>query len=149
VRLLDYEHIGFVPELGRFGFGEQRSVMSFAYKLDGDLSRTLARRWRDSAWVAKLLFASPSPLSSALRIALQRFTSSFERLVLTDRLLDIIIALEALCSKENDAVSYRVALRVATLIGKDGADRDSVFKLVSDAYNEQSSLSQKAVGMIV
>lgn len=141
VRMLDYEHIGFVPELGRFGFGDQRSVMSFSFKLDDDLSKTLIRRWPDSAWVAKRLFASPSPLSAPLRIALERFNSSFERLVLTDRLLDLIIALEALCSKENDAVSYRVSLRVAALVGRDAAERDSVFELVADSYSERSGLA--------
>jgi len=62
-----------------------------------------------------------------------------------------MIALEALCSRENDSVSYRVPLRVAALIGKDVADRESVFDIVSGAYHERSQLARgkksKVTGM--
>jgi len=141
VRFLDYEHVGFVPELGRFGFAEQRSAVNYRYRLDESVSRVLTKRWADSAWVAQRLFASSPSLSPPLRIAVERFNASFERIVQTDRLLDFIIALEALCSKESDSVSYRVALRAAALAGRDAVERDTLFKLVTDAYNERSGLA--------
>jgi hypothetical protein len=141
VQMLDYEHLGFVPEFGRYGHGEQRSSVNFRYRLDDATARVLTRRWPDSAWVASRLFASPSSLSAPLRIAIQRFNASFERIVQTDRLLDFIIALEALCSKEPDAVSYRVALRAVALAGRDAAERDTLFKLLTNAYTERSSLA--------
>lgn len=141
VRVLDYEIVGFAPDFGRYGFAEQRSAARFTYKLDTDASQDLARHWPDSAWAAKRLFTAPPILSAPLRIALERFNSSFERLVQTDRLLDFIIALEALCSRESDAASYRVALRVATLVARDAAERDNIFKLVSDSYSERSNLA--------
>ncbi len=141
IRFLDYEHVGFVPEFGRFGFADERSTLRFAYKLDEGVAKAIAKHWPDSSWVSQQMFSSSSALSTPLRIAIERFNLSFEKKVPADRLLDYIIALEALCSRENDAVAYRVALRVATLIGRDASDRGSVYRVVSEAYDERSTLA--------
>jgi hypothetical protein len=58
-----------------------------------------------------------------------------------------VIALEALCGRENDAVSYRIALRVATLIGRDSDERERLFNLVAKAYDKRSKIAHGSAAL--
>jgi hypothetical protein len=55
--------------------------------------------------------------------------------------VDYVTGLEALCGRENDAVSYRIPLRVATLIGRDANERAKVFDVADDRYKQRSKIA--------
>ena len=141
IRYHDYEYANFFPETGIFGFTAEFNPRRFSYVVNNEVAVYLTKRWPDSIAIAKRLVSETPDISTHLRIAIERFNSSFGNKIATDQLLDYMIALEALCSRERDAVSYRVELRVATLIGKDASDRQDVFDLVVGAYDERSHLS--------
>jgi hypothetical protein len=148
IRYQDYEFVGFFPETGRFGFNVEANPRRFAYAINDEVAGYLTNRWPGSIAIAKRLVSETADISTHVRIAIERLNSSFRNKIAADQLLDSIIALEALCSREHDAVSYRVALRVATLIGKDANDRQYVFDLIADAYNERSHLSHGRKGKL-
>lgn len=77
-------------------------------------------------------------MPTPIRVGVTRYLGSFAEKVSEDRLLDYVIALEALCGRESDAVSYRISLRVATLIGRDSDERERLFTLVTKAYDQRS-----------
>ena len=84
------------------------------------------------------------PLLSDLEYA---YLGSFAEKVAEDRLLDYVIALEALCGRENDAVSYRISLRAATLIGRNSDERERLFKLVAKAYEQRSKIAHGSAAL--
>jgi len=141
IRFSAYEYVGFVPESGILGFDESLRRRSFSYEVDESAAAALCRRWSDALNISKSLISEPEEISTHLRIAIERFNSSFSEKIPADQLLDYMIALEACCSRENDAVSFRVPLRTATLIGANPSDRESVFKEIADAYKQRSHLS--------
>jgi hypothetical protein len=141
VRFHTYEYAGFFPETGIFGFTEDLTPRTFSYVLDETASTILKRRWPSTLDVAEKLESASGEVSSYLRVAIQRLNSSVDKKYPADQFLDHMIALEALVSRERDAVSYRVALRIATIIGQSASDRQSVLEVVSNAYDERSHLS--------
>ncbi len=69
-------------------------------------------------------------------LGLRRFNFAYERMRLEDRLIDYMIALEALLTKRNDRgpLGYRLALRGSRLLAEETAARTSVFNWLSLAY---------------
>ncbi len=141
IRFHEYDYVGFFPESGFFGFREELNPHTFSFAIDDTVATRLQKRWPDSLLIADRLERAPAEVPTPLRVAVERLDSSIDKKVPADQLLDYMIALEALCSSERDAVSYRVALRVATLIGKDAGGRQAVFDLLKEAYDERSNLS--------
>ena len=141
IRFHNYEYVGFFPETGTYGFPADISWHRFSYAIDGSVAAELQKRWPDSLIVAGRLERTPPDVQTHIRLAIERLNSSFDKKVQADQFLDYMIALEALCSRKNDAVSYRVALRVSTLIAKDATERQAVFDLISEAYKERSNLA--------
>jgi hypothetical protein len=76
-----------------------------------------------------------------IRISAARFSSSFDKGLDEDRLIDYFIAFEAMFTKENDAISYRLPLRVAIFIGDNPEDRTKAFDLLRTGYDLRSSLA--------
>ena len=75
----------------------------------------------------------------SVKLALSRFSSSYERRELSDRLLDLVIALEALFSDgDSGSVTFKIATRCAGWLYPPGENRLSLFRFVKYAYRLRS-----------
>lgn len=72
-------------------------------------------------------------------LAISRFNSSYERRNLVDRLVDLVIAVEALFGDGGDSLAYKVAARCAYWLEPPGPDRWEIFDSVRRMYNQRSS----------
>ena len=71
---------------------------------------------------------------------LSRFSSSYERRELEDRLIDLVISLEALLSdSESDSVSFKIATRCAGWLCPPGEERVSLFHFIKKVYGFRSA----------
>lgn len=75
-----------------------------------------------------------------LSLALDYYSRAIDRHAPEERLIDSIIACEALCSREHMEIGYRLSMRIASLLGKNSRDRDRVKKAIRQAYSERSSI---------
>jgi len=99
------------------------------------LSSKEARRFR-GFWkaVGKNIRHSPEPLGVAIR----RFNLAYERGSDEDRLIDQMIAFEALFLRERVELGYRLRLRVAAFLGGGAAARQVTAQEVKTAYDLRS-----------
>ncbi len=90
-------------------------------------------------WIARF---DRRPSDDALSFAIQRFNLGDERVNDDDRLVDVWIALESLFSKpdERDEITYRIALRLATLLGESQTQRKAMWDLAKLSYGLRSSI---------
>lgn len=73
--------------------------------------------------------------------ALHRFSSSYERRTLADRLTELVIALEALFGDDDvDSVTYKVALRCASWLYPPSEARAKAFKTLREIYSDRSKI---------
>jgi hypothetical protein len=72
--------------------------------------------------------------------ALKRFNSAIEEFELEDKLIDLVIALEALYLIEKDELGYRLSLRVSVLLQNDIEDVSYVRELVKKGYDLRSDV---------
>lgn len=82
---------------------------------------------------------------SFLELALRRFNQSYGRVGAEDRLIDYMIAFEALYLNDTDAqgrgeMRFRLALRVAQLLRKQDQQRRSLYREMRAAYDMRSSI---------
>ena len=76
-----------------------------------------------------------------LDVAIRRFNFSYERRLPEDKLIDYITAFEALYLQgEEKELSYRLALRCACFLGKDGEERKKIFEILKNAYDARSKI---------
>jgi hypothetical protein len=104
-----------------------------ALTIDGALGSQLKE------WIERL---NDRPVDDPLAFAIQRFNLCDERAFDDDRLVDSWIALESLLSKSDEGgdLSYRVALRLATLLGDSPADRQAIRGLAKRSYALRSKV---------
>jgi hypothetical protein len=57
-----------------------------------------------------------------------------------DRIIDLIIALEALYSSTSEDLSYKLRLRISVLLGQDDNESQFLFKFINKAYGIRSKL---------
>lgn len=77
----------------------------------------------------------------AFGIALRRFNFAYDKMRNEDRLIDYVIALEALLLyRIRDELKYRLALRTAHLIGQSDKQRKYYFDLMKAAYDQRSAI---------
>lgn len=74
-----------------------------------------------------------------LYIVLDRFHSSYHGNI-EDRLIDQIIALEAIYLKDPQELNYKLGMRTAFLIGRNGNDKKLIFKTIKNAYTARSKI---------
>lgn len=141
VRFVDYEHIGFVPSMGRIGFLEEPRQGLYSYALDESAAEQIAKTWPTAYQFSGEIGDSSVRTPLPLEIAAGRFMTSFEKNSREDRLLDYVIAIEALYGREDRDISYRVPLRAAAVIGRDPGDRKEVFDMVRAAYRTRSTMA--------
>ena len=76
-----------------------------------------------------------------LDVAIRRFNFSYDKDLPEDKLIDFIIAFEALYLKgAGEELSYRLALRGAYFLGKDEKEREDIFKNLRNAYIARSKI---------
>ena len=79
-------------------------------------------------------------MGAPVQLALSRFNSSYERRELVDRLIDLVIALEALFNDgDPGSVTFKVALRGACWLKPPGDERVSLFQAIKKAYSTRSA----------
>ena len=79
-------------------------------------------------------------LDRRVKRGLSRFSSSYERRELEDRLIDLVIALEALFNdSESDSVSFKIAIRCAGWLYPPGEQRVSLFRFIKRIYKFRSA----------
>lgn len=141
IRYLTYDHLGYFPTFFRLGMPPQIAIGAFENDLGQGLVALLSDRWRRAYETATEIEQRSSTLQPALRIACSRYVSSFQKINQADRLLDLVIGLEALLTKENDAIAYRLPLRGAILLGDEPAKRIECFEVLKAAYTQRSRLA--------
>jgi len=72
--------------------------------------------------------------------ALIYFNSSYEKRTLAERLLELIIALEALFGEEGDSLTYKIALRCACSLYPKGKERQKKYEYIKKTYKERSKI---------
>lgn len=78
-------------------------------------------------------------LDASVKLGLSRFNSSYERRDLEDRLIDLVIALEAPFNDDDPgSITYKIATRCAGWLHPPGEHRLSTFRFVKDAYRLRS-----------
>ena len=76
-----------------------------------------------------------------LPIALSRFNSSYEKLSIADRIIDLIIALEAMFSdRKSRSISHDVATRCAGWLHSAEDERPATLSFVKKMYNDRSDV---------
>ncbi len=88
----------------------------------------------------KEVFKAVKECEGVVRIALNRFDSQYEDRSESDKLLDVLIGLEALYSGEPQDLTYRLAMRCAKHLGKSSDDREKIYNCLKDAYNIRSDI---------
>jgi hypothetical protein len=75
-----------------------------------------------------------------ITLAIKRFNNSYERYNHEDRLIDLMIAFEALYLPEKDELALRLALRTAVMLEKTREKRSEIYKYLKAAYNTRSNI---------
>lgn len=103
-----------------------------AYPLDDDtVERFIAffNRYWDT------VHQMPRPLGNAI----SRFNSSYDRRTLADRLIELMIAMEALFG-DNEYHRYKIPLRCACLLYPPGEARKQAFRTIRELYDDRSRI---------
>jgi len=77
---------------------------------------------------------------SPFRIAIDRFNSSYERTDEVDRLIDLMVAFEALFSEDPQAVGYKIALRCVMLLNDKPSQKEQDLRFLKGIYNRRSKI---------
>jgi hypothetical protein len=73
-------------------------------------------------------------------VAVDRLHFSVSRLRPQDRLIDLIIAMEAIFGDNEGASTYKIAMRAAVFLGDNPMHRKSIADTIKRAYQERSAL---------
>lgn len=78
----------------------------------------------------------------ALNIAIKRFNDSFIRREVEDRIIDLMIAFEAMFLKENEKMelTFKLSLRTAIFLEDVDAERENLFEFMKKAYDTRSDI---------
>ena len=80
-----------------------------------------------------------SQMPTSVQLAFTRFNASYEKRDMVDRLVDLIIALEALFTDGNSGgLTFKVALRCGFWLKPPGNERKALFRTVKQAYKMRS-----------
>jgi hypothetical protein len=93
------------------------------------------------AFASKLDEVGGARGSRSLRVALERFDTVERFGPEENRIIDAVIAMEAILLKGiKDELKFRFALRGARLVGKTPNERSDLFKVLKDAYDRRSDI---------
>lgn len=80
---------------------------------------------------------------SSLAVAIRRFGYAYERWKLDDKIVDYMVAFEALFSKEHEgseSIGYKLSVRAARFLAKDYSQRRRIMKEMRDFYKLRSTI---------
>jgi hypothetical protein len=77
---------------------------------------------------------------SAVNVALRRFSFSYDRIQYEDRLIDLMIAFEALLLEGPTSVAHKLSLRFAKIMGDNFTQRSTLYKEMKRFYDVRSRL---------
>jgi hypothetical protein len=129
-----------VPAFVRSGAVRGLSVGVFSYALDTSVAARVKQAWPTCYAFASELAHNDANVPLPLRIAAKRFAESFGKQGDEDRLIDYVIAMEALLGRKEEAIAYRIPLKLATLVGDSPPERVRIFDVSKKAYELRSSL---------
>jgi hypothetical protein len=75
-----------------------------------------------------------------IELGLRRFSEATTRADPTDRLVDLVIALESMFSEDPDSVSYKVSRRASAMVAPLGLAAATVYRFVKTAYTSRSKI---------
>ena len=75
-----------------------------------------------------------------LDIAKKRFVTALSRTSKIDQLIDLMISLESLYVSSPGEITVRLSNRMATVLGKNHADREDLWKFTKKVYNMRSGI---------
>ena len=94
--------------------------------------------------------AKTHTIPNYLLVAIKRFEYAYARLLPEDKLLDFMVAFEAIFLKgdEQQELSYRLSLRTAYLLAENAGERKSIFDFIHRAYKARSEIvhGERATG---
>lgn len=73
-------------------------------------------------------------------LAISRFATGYARASPGERLIDFMVAFEALLLESEPALSYKLAMRVAALLGQNPHDRETLYHELLAAYKERNHI---------
>ena len=120
------------------GFKRQERIFRGSYELNESEKPDLLRLWRRIKSFKKK--TSSSKRSKYLNIALRRFNFGIDEGDAENKMIDFLIAFEALCLPERDELTYRLSNRVAILLGKEDVDAEKTRKFMAKAYDLRSDI---------
>jgi hypothetical protein len=103
----------------------------------------IAERWLGlyQARVQTELENDRSDLGNSLKVAIEFFDSSFEAGTPEERLINLMVALEAMFSPDdNQELSYKIKQYAAQLLGQTSAERVVIFKNLTKIYKLRSGI---------
>lgn len=112
-----------------------RPTSQFLWELDGDFTKTCTQFWDR--------FQSEDVKRHRLIThAIKRFNYAHERHDREDKIVDLLIAAEALFLSESDGgeLSYRLKLNAAMFLGSDAKSRKQIFDDMDNAYSLRSKI---------
>ncbi|MDP8965798.1 MAG: HEPN domain-containing protein [Cyanobacteriota bacterium] len=105
------------------------------------ISQTYALSETDMPALIEILTAIKSGrIPVRLQTAVDRVNFAAERDRADDRLLDLLIAMEALFGDSQGAIGYKIGLRCAVFVENDYEKRSRITQLINDAYSRRSAL---------
>jgi hypothetical protein len=118
----------FTPKLSNLNMHYLKS-----YKIDDEMLEEF-KIFFEQYWNS--VHSKKQPMYSSLL----RLSSSYERLTLDERMVDLIIALEALFNDGGDNLAFKVALRCSSLIFPPGSDRKRCYDDIRLFYGNRSKI---------
>jgi hypothetical protein len=102
-----------------------------SYTLSSSEANALATFWQQYQ-------ASCQVKRKRFEVALRRFNFAYERERPEDKLIDYMIALEALLLGDQQELKYKLAMRGAALLGNSPDERKRIYDELGEAYNQRS-----------
>jgi hypothetical protein len=75
-----------------------------------------------------------------LKVAVNRLGFGLERSDPADKLIDFVIAFEALLLGDQQELRYKLSMRVSHLLGKTAAERVTIFDTIARAYKQRNNI---------
>lgn len=128
-----------IPILGIGGTGspsDYRSFLGYRYSLNESEVSEFKRFWNN---FSKMDLSRPASLAVAVR----RFNYAYERRKAEDKIVDYMVAFEALFSKEHEdaeSIGYKLSVRAAHFFERDYMKRRQIMKTMKSVYNLRSKI---------
>lgn len=127
-------------KLGNIKFGYNLGWSSKTYKLITPINTFDIRNvdWKEFSSVYLQLNSDSIP--NSLKTSIRRLDFAESRYEPNDKLIDLIISLEAIYGDTNGAINYKIGIRACTFLYTDFENRKKCFDLIYNSYQARNSL---------